>query len=109
MTDIGTGPTRDDVYKKMTGEDVPPDIAAWAADRFGLHPIACFMEPVVLDSFWEKPWDVSVVYCPQALNPGEAHQRRCAEKLNARWHMIDTGHYPMLSKPDELIKVAVEG
>jgi len=105
VTDIGTGPRRDDVYTKMTGEDVPPDIAAWAADRFGLHPIACFHEPVVLESFWEKPWDADVIYCPQALNPGEAHQRRCADKLNARWHVIDTGHYPMLSKPDELIAV----
>jgi pimeloyl-ACP methyl ester carboxylesterase len=108
-TDIGTGPTRDDVYTKMTGEDVDPETAAWAADRFGLHPIACFEQPVVLNSFWDQKWDADVVYCPQALNPGEAHQRRCAEKLGARWHMIDTGHYPSLSTPDALTKVLVGG
>jgi len=109
VTDVGTGPKRDETYAKMTKEDVKPDIAAWAADRFGLHPIACFMQPVVLNSFWNQKWDADVVYCPQALNPGEAHQRRCADKLGARWHVIDTGHYPMLSKPDELMKVMVRG
>ena len=25
-----------------------------------------------------------------------------ADKLNAGWHELDTGHYPMLSMPDEL-------
>jgi pimeloyl-ACP methyl ester carboxylesterase len=109
VTDVGTGPLRDDTYAKMVKEDVEPRIAAWAADRFGLHPIACFMQPVVLPTFWDQKWDVDVVYCPQALNPGEAHQRRCAEKLGARWHVIDTGHYPMLSKPDELINILVKG
>jgi hypothetical protein len=37
-----------------------------------------------------------------ALNPPEAHQRRTAEKLRAKWFELDTGHYPMLSTPDEL-------
>lgn len=109
VTDIGTGPTRDEAYEKMAGEDVDPDLAGWAADRFGLHPIACFEQPVVLDSFWDQQWDASVVYCPQALNPGEPHQRRCAEALGARWHVIDTGHYPMLSTPDALTEVIVNG
>lgn len=109
VTDIGTGPKHEETYAKMVKEDVDPKTAAWASERFGLHPIACFMQPVVLPTFWEKPWDVDVVYCPQALNPGEAHQRRCADKLNARWHVIDTGHYPMLSTPDELVKVIVGG
>lgn len=109
VTDVGTGPRQEDTYKKMVGEDVAPDIAKWASSRFGLHPIGCFHEPVVLDSFWAQDWNADVIYCPQALNPGEAHQRRCAEKLNARWHVIDTGHYPMLSKPDELVRILVEG
>ena len=42
------------------------------------------------------------VWCRRAANPGEAHQRRAAERLNARWFELDTGHYPMLSMPDEL-------
>jgi hypothetical protein len=38
------------------------------------------------------------------VNPPEAHQRRTAEKLGASYHKLDTGHYPMLSAPDELTK-----
>ena len=45
----------------------------------------------------------------QAQNPGEPHQRRCADKLKARWHVIDAGQYPMLSTPDELARLIVSG
>ena len=45
----------------------------------------------------------------RAANPGEAHQRRCAEDLKARWHELDTGHYPMLSMPDELTQLILSG
>ena len=53
--------------------------------------------------------DASVVFCHQAINPGKEHQQRAAEKLGARWHELDTGHFPMLSMPDELTKIIVEG
>jgi pimeloyl-ACP methyl ester carboxylesterase len=42
-------------------------------------------------------------------NPGEAHIRRAADKLEARWHVIETGHYPMLSTPDELTRIILNG
>ena len=86
-----------------------PELAAWAADRFGLHPVAVFNEPVGLASFWDQSWDATVIYCRQAPNPGEPHQRRCAEALGGRWHELDTGHYPMLSTPDELTRLILEG
>jgi hypothetical protein len=57
---------------------------------------------VKLDSFWSQPWKTDVIWCKRAQNPGEAHQRRTADKLGAAWHELDTGHYPMLSMPDEL-------
>ena len=72
-------------------------------------PIVAFTQPVVLESFWKQPWDASVIWCRQAENPGEAHQRRCAEALGARWHELDTGHYPMLGEPDALVRLIVEG
>ncbi|MGI9624111.1 MAG: alpha/beta fold hydrolase [Acidimicrobiales bacterium] len=87
--------------------ELEPETAGWAADRFGLHPLAVFTEPVELPQFWDQTWDASVIYCRQAHNPGEAHQRRCAEKLDATWHEMDTGHYPMLSAPDELVELLV--
>ena len=39
---------------------------------------------------------------PGAHLSGEAHQRRIAERLKGTWFELDTGHYPMLSMPDEL-------
>jgi pimeloyl-ACP methyl ester carboxylesterase len=102
------GPTREDALGRMfAGMD--RKLAEWAADRITLHPVKVFTQPVKLPSFWEQSWNASVIYCPQAQNPGEAHQRRCAEKLKARWYTIDTGHYPMLSEPEALTRIIVEG
>ena len=46
-----------------------------------------------------------MIRCKQAANPPEAHHRRTGEKLGAPYHELDTGHYPMLSTPDELTKL----
>lgn len=108
MTEVATGPSRDGALRTLQGS-LEPELAGWAADRFGLHPVAVFDEPIVLDRFWDQSWDASVVYCRQAPNPGEAHQRRCADALGARWHELDTGHYPMLSAPEELTRLIIEG
>jgi pimeloyl-ACP methyl ester carboxylesterase len=89
--------------------DLSPATATWAADRFGLHPIGVFSDAVELETFWDQSWDASVIACRAAQNPGEAHQRRCAEKLNARWHEMDAGHYPMLSHPAELMDLVLQG
>ena len=106
--EVSTGPAPGAMFEGLSAS-MDPALARWAADRFGLHPAAVFNQPVVLDSFWDQSWDVSVTWCRQAPNPGEAHQRRCAEHLNARWHELDTGHYPMLSTPDELTQLILEG
>lgn len=106
--DIAIGPDKNDLLNRSF-KGMDPGLAEWAADRMTLHPRACFYEPVKLDSFWDQDWNASVIYCPQAQNPGRPHQERCAAKLNARWHEIDTGHYPMLTTPDELARLIVEG
>jgi hypothetical protein len=49
-----------------------------------------------------------VIWCRKALNPGEADQRRAADRLGARWLELDTGHYPMLSMPDELTQMLTD-
>lgn len=107
-TEVATGRPREEALENLL-RDLEPEPAARAAERFVLHPIAAFTQPVVLESFWDRRWNASVIYCRQAENPGEAHQRRCAEALGARWHELDTGHYPMLSTPDELTRLIVEG
>jgi pimeloyl-ACP methyl ester carboxylesterase len=107
-TEVATGRSHEATLEQLL-QEFEPELAGWAADRFGLHPIAAFDQPVVLESFWDQSWNASVIWCRQAPNPGEAHQRRCAEALGARWHELDTGHYPMLSAPDELTPLIVEG
>ena len=107
-TDVATGRSPEDSLRALQGA-LPPEMASWAAGRFGMHPTAAFTQPVVLESFWDLRWDASVIWCRQAENPGQAHQRRCAELLDARWHELDTGHYPMLSEPEALARLIVEG
>ena len=106
--EVATGPAPGGMLEALQAS-MAPELAAWAAERFGLHPVAAFNRPVELESFWEQSWDAAVIWCRQAPNPGEAHQRRCAEHLGARWHELDTGHYPMLSAPDELTRLILEG
>jgi pimeloyl-ACP methyl ester carboxylesterase len=58
-----------------------------------------------LDGFWNQSWKATVIRCRKAVNPPETHQRRTAERLGAAWHEMDTGHYPMLSQPEELTRL----
>jgi pimeloyl-ACP methyl ester carboxylesterase len=103
-TPIARGPSRDDAVGRLF-VDLEPALREWAADRVTPHPAAVYNQPVKLSRFWDLPWSASVLYCSRAPNPGEAHIRRAADRLGARWHVIDTGHYPMLSTPDELTGV----
>ncbi len=105
---VATGPRPEGIFEALNAH-MDADLARWSADRFGQHPAAVFNQPVELDSFWDQSWDASVTWCKQAPNPGHAHQRRCAERLGARWHELDTGHYPMLSEPDALTRLILEG
>ena len=107
-TEFGLGPSREDAETRLLA-DLEPALRSWTSERFTLHPEAVFNQPVKLERFWDMPWNASVLYCSRAANPGEAHLRRGAERLGARWHVIDTGHYPMLSTPDELTKFLLEG
>ena len=106
--DVLIGPDKNDLLNRSF-VGMERGLAEWAADRMTLHPRACFYEPVKLESFWDQKWDATVIYCPQAQNPGRSHQERCANKLGARWHEIDTGHYPMITTPDELARLIAEG
>jgi pimeloyl-ACP methyl ester carboxylesterase len=98
------GPTREDAANRLFA-DLDPETRAWALDRYAQHPAGIYTEPVKLDSFWSQKWQADVIWCRQAQNPGEAHQRRTADKLGGKWHELDTGHYPMLSMPAELTQL----
>jgi pimeloyl-ACP methyl ester carboxylesterase len=86
-----------------------PSMKAWTLQRYTPHPVAAMNDPVKLASFWQQSWKASVIWCRQAPNPGEAHQRRAAQKLGAAWYELDAGHYPMLTAADETARLIVAG
>ena len=105
---LSTGPSREDAASRMF-ISLPEPIKSWALERYTPHPLAAMAAPVKLDSFWKQQWNASVIWCDQAPNPGEAHQRRAQQTLNARWHVMHAGHYPMLTEPRELARLIMEG
>ena len=107
-TELALGPSREDAEGRLFA-DLEPELRAWLLERYTLHPVGIYTQPVELESFWSQSWDASVIFCRRAANPGEAHQRRCAEALKARWYELDSGHYPMLSAPDELTRLILNG
>src|SRR5262245_33395565 len=98
---ITTGPTKADAEKRLFA-DLDPEMRAWALARYTPHPVAALEAPVELTSFWSQAWPTTVIRCRRAVNPPETHQRRTAERLKGEWHELDTGHYPMLSQPEQL-------
>jgi len=107
-TELTTGPSRQDFETRLFA-DLDPATRAWAIERCTPHPIAPLTQPVKILRFWSQPWNASVIWCRKSTNPPVAHQRRACETLNGRWHELDTGHYPMLSEPEALAKLIVEG
>lgn len=105
-TAITTGPTRADAEKRLFA-DLDPETRAWALARYTRHPVAALEAPLELTDFWERSWKATVIRCKRATNPPEPHQRRTADRLRAAYHELDTGHYPMLSQPDELTRLLV--
>lgn len=103
---LASGPSREEAAKRLFS-DLDAATLAWVLDRYTPHPVGCSETPVQLTDFWDKPWDATVIWCRQAENPGEAHQRRAAARLKAKWLELDTGHYPMLSAPDELTAMLI--
>lgn len=107
-TDLATGPSREDAANRMFAS-LDDATKAWALERYTPHPVAAMQDKVKLPSFWQQKWMTTVIWCRQAVNPGEAHQRRAADRLGATWHELDTGHYPMVTAADELSGLILQG
>jgi pimeloyl-ACP methyl ester carboxylesterase len=105
---LTAGPSREDAANRLFA-DLDPAMREHALERYTQHPIAIYNQGVTLDKFWSMSWEASVIWCKRAPNPGEAHQRRTAEKLQAPFFELDTGHYPMLSEPAELTTMLLKG
>ena len=107
-TELATGPSREDAANRMFASLQGP-MKAWALERYTPHPVAAMQGSVKLERFWDQPWKASVIWCRQSVNPPVAHQRRAAERLNASWHELDAGHYPMLTEPESLARLMMAG
>ncbi len=107
-TDLTTGPSREVAANRMFAS-LDADTKAWALERYTPHPIAAMQEPVQLGNFWDLDWNASVIWCRQSVNPPQAHQRRAAVRLRATWHELDTGHYPVLTEPEALARLIMQG
>ena len=103
-TAIATGPTKADAESRLF-RDLDDATRVWALARITPHPVAALEAPMEPTSFWDQKWTATVIRCRRAVNPPEAHQRRTAERLGAAWHELDTGHYQMLSAPEELTRL----
>jgi len=106
-TDVTTGPTHADAESRLF-RDLDDSTRTWALARITPHPVAALEAPMEPTTFWEHAWPATVIRCRRATNPPESHQRRTAERLKATWHELDTGHYPMLSAPDELTRLLLK-
>src|SRR5512145_1113676 len=106
-TDITTGPTRADAESRLF-RDLDDATRLWALARVTPHPVAALEAPMEPTTFWEQTWPATVIRCRRAANPPEHHQRRTAERLEATWHEMDTGHYPMLSEPEALTRLLLK-
>lgn len=103
-TPLATGPSPEDAAGRMF-KNLPAGVKEWALARYTPHPIAAMEAPVRLGRFWDLPWKATVIRCTRASNPPEPHHRRTAAALRAPYLELDTGHYPMLSAPDELTRM----
>lgn len=107
-SELATGPSREDAANRMF-VSLDPATKEWALERYTPHPIAAMQAPVKLDRFWDQDWKASVIWCRQSVNPPVAHQRRAADRLKATWYELDTGHYPMLTEPEALAGLIMQG
>jgi pimeloyl-ACP methyl ester carboxylesterase len=107
-TALTSGPSRQDAETRLFAE-LEPARRDWVLARYTQHPIAAMEAPVRLPQFWQQRWQASVIWCRLSANPPEVHQRRTAAALGAAWHELETGHYPMLTRPEDLARLILAG
>lgn len=106
-SDPAYGP-RPDQARGRVFTDLEPELQDWAVARYTRQPVAPTDDPVDLQDFWSREWQVDVLRCTQSSAPPEAHQRRTAEKLGGSYAELEAGHYPMLSHTAEITRYLLD-
>ncbi|MBN1664353.1 MAG: alpha/beta hydrolase [Deltaproteobacteria bacterium] len=88
---------------KVLSDD--PERNDWASERFSLWPTSVKSQDVDLQVFWSKTWNATVINCTLSKNPSTAHVRQYSDKLQAKYIEMNTGHWPMVSRPEELAQI----
>jgi pimeloyl-ACP methyl ester carboxylesterase len=97
-------PTPDEV---ADGNGLSPDDARRLAERFVPHPGRTVSEPAVLT----RPLaEQRATYIAAALGSHAESEEAVAMRDEPNWtfRIIDTGHWPMVSAPDELVELLDE-
>ena len=85
----------------LAGED-----AAWLRRRQVPHPFGPYDDPLHFDASAWAALPRTFIDCPNpALPTIDAARRRARSQPGWHWATIDTGHCPMVSKPDVLVDV----
>jgi hypothetical protein len=79
---LASAPSREDAEKGLFA-DLDSATRAWVLDRYTPHPTGTSETPVKLTDFWDQKWKATVIWCRNAPNPGEAHQRRAVHMPTA--------------------------
>jgi pimeloyl-ACP methyl ester carboxylesterase len=97
VADDGTATIDAEGARILFYNDCRPDIAQWAVDRLGPHPMATLSQAPTAVAWRQRPSTYAVCALDNIVHPGL--QRLLARRAD---HVVDwpTGHSPFLSRPD---------
>ncbi len=89
------------------GKDVTGGNRKWMLDKSTPWPIRLATDPIVLSGSTSNG-RVAYVFCTQTGDPVDDIIQGKWGKLLGPYRIMDTGHYPMVTKPEELAKHLLE-
>jgi pimeloyl-ACP methyl ester carboxylesterase len=102
-TDLGEGvwSVGPDTATELFWDDAPPEAAAWAVARLRPQSYRVMTEKSPLTSWPAVPCAYVLCRADRATNP-EWQRRAARERLGVEAVELDSGHSPMVSRPEEL-------
>ena len=105
-------------FLEVVGKDVQGADRKWLLSKASPLPVRYFRDPITLSARYDA-LERSYIYCTGgdtlawflSQAPGRSADDVLKEKLDGPYRLIETGHYPMITKPKELAEdlVALAG